>query len=79
MEINEFLKYINSKDHLEDLLVRLRYKYSWEDHYTYSNEVLVLDFEQTDNYIWLNDWDEGQEDVIVLGYIAIDEIKIPHF
>lgn len=30
-------------------------------------------------YIWLSDWNEGQEDVEILGCIDVGEIDVPLF
>ena len=60
---------------LEDYVVRLKYKYTCEEEYTYSNELLLVN--SAFGYEWNNDWHEGQEDVEVLGWLRIDEVKIP--
>ena len=36
-----------------------------------SNELLLLD-DESDGYIWLNDWYEGEKDVSLLGFIPVD-------
>lgn len=35
----------------------------------------ILSFELGE-YVWVNDWWEGQEDVKLLGFIPIDDIRI---
>jgi len=58
------------------LLVRLKMKYAWEKEYTYSNE--ILDFE-IDHYVWLNDWDEGQDEVYIVGFIPIADVEVREY
>ena len=58
-----------------EYIVRLKYKYDWETEYTYSNE-LILDNGRGDWY-WQNDWDEGQTDVEVVGFMAVDDVAVP--
>lgn len=72
MSLNDFFKFLEDKE-TEDYIVSLRYKYSWEDDWNYSNEIL----EYYEDYIWLNDWNEGYDEVEVLGYIAIADVDIP--
>lgn len=59
-----------------DYIVRLKYKYDWEKEYRYSNEVVSYEFDR-DSWVWLNDWCEGEKDVEVVAYIAIDDITFP--
>ena len=73
MTLDEFFgKLYNDMIH-EDLIVRLKYKYDHEDEWTYSNEILEY-FGNYGDYGWLNDWNEGQQDVEVLGYIPVDKV-----
>ena len=80
MSINEFAKYLETKD-IETQIVYLRYKYSWEDTWTYSNEILKVDMRvDVDNfYTWISDWNEGQEDIEILGCIAVSDVEVPLF
>lgn len=77
LNLEQFFKRLD-REPRNDYIVRLAYKYNWEKEYTVSNEILEYDGEH-DYYIWLNDWDEGQQDVKVLGYICIDEVDVPEF
>lgn len=81
MTLENFFKYLEDQEGVFDKIVRLRYKYSWEKEWTYSNELLLVDFNTRQRlpYIWCNDWNEGQEEVEVLGYIDIDEVEVPGF
>ena len=78
MSIKEFFKYLETKD-IETQIVYLRYKYSWEDTWTYSNEILKVDTSVDGFYIWNSDWNEGQEDVEILGCIAVSDVGVPLF
>lgn len=78
MSLEEFHEWLK-KHPLEDKLVYMRYKYSWEDRWTVSNEYLEVDMSVDGYYIWLSDWDEGQEDVEILGCIDVGEIDVPLF
>ena len=76
MKLNAFIEMLDSDDFLRtDYIVRLKYKYDWEKDYTISNEYLEYNGND-DNWIWLNDWNEGQTDVEVIGYIDIDDVKV---
>lgn len=74
MSIKEFFKYLETKN-IETQIVYLRYKYSWEDDWIYSNQILEVDIDGS--YIWNSDWNEGQEDVEVLGFIAVSDVEVP--
>lgn len=78
MDIKEFFKYLETKD-IETQIVYLRYKYSWEDTWTYSNEILEVDTSVDGFYIWNSDWNEGQEDIEILGCIAVSDVEVPLF
>ena len=78
MGMSEFMEYLKTKD-IETQIVYLRYKYSWEDTWTYSNEILNVDMSVDGIYIWANDWNEGHENVEVLGCIAVSDVEIPLF
>lgn len=57
-------------------VVRLCYKYDYEDIFTVSNELLLFDINYPNYYCWENDWNEGQQTVFVIGSIDIDNIVI---
>lgn len=78
MTLEEFGKWLE-KQPLRSKLVSMRYKYSNEEEWEYRNEYLEVDTSVDGNYVWLNDWNEGQEDVEILGAISIDSIKVPGF
>ena len=76
MTENDFFKYLRDKE-IQDYIVSLRYKYSWEDDWNYSNEILEWEPSLT-SYVWNVDWDEGYDEVEVLGCIPIADIKVPN-
>ena len=77
MKLNEFFEMLDADDFPRtDYIVLLKYKYDWEKEYTVENEYLEYDGNH-DEWVWLNDWNEGQTDVEVLGYIDIDEVEVP--
>lgn len=58
-----------------DVLERLNYgeyvislQYEWVGRYHYSNEIL---HKGVDGIKWFNDWWEGQQDIIIVGYIPV--------
>lgn len=79
MTIDEFNRYLETLPYIETQLVHLRYKYEWENEWTYSNEILTVDMNVEGYYCWLKDWYEGQQDVEILGCIAISDICVPTF
>lgn len=72
---NEWLK----TQPVEVKIVHLRHKYSYEKDWTYDNQILDVDPDIDGYYVWLIDWDEGQEEVEILGCVAVDDIIIPNF
>ena len=56
-------------------IVRIRYRYSWENSYTVSNEIYYFDG-CTGCWCWFNDWYEGQDIVEVIGYVADEDIIV---
>ena len=60
-----------------DMLVEIKYKYSWEsdDKYLTSNEILTFDTNGA-LAVWENDWWEGQQDVWVIAAAPIEEIEL---
>lgn len=79
MTINKFNEYLQTLPYIETQLVHLRYKYVWENEWTYSNEILTVDMNVEGYYCWLNDWNEGQQDVEILGCVALSDISVPSF
>lgn len=76
MSLDEFFNLIEGE--CENYIVKLAYKYDWEKQYTISNELLEWDYPSLD-YVWLNDWDEGQSEIYVLGFIKISDVIVPDY
>lgn len=72
MTINEMFDELENKVR-DTYIVTLKYKYDFEEKYTIENHILEYDC-MSDSYVWLNDWNEGQTDVEVLGYILLDDV-----
>lgn len=75
MTIETFNKLLE-KQPLTDKLVFLKYKYSHERNWTVSNEYLEVCVDSENNYAWLYDWYEGQEEVEIIGFINIDNSNL---
>ena len=76
MSLKEFFEYLERQT-IHTKIVYMRYKYSFETEWTYDNEILDVNSEL--EYEWLNDWDEGQQCVEILGCIDLDDVKVPLF
>lgn len=71
----------NREDRDTHYIVALKYKYDFKNEYTIENQLLEVDYDNTAHiadvvFIWENDWDEGQTDVEVLGYIPVREVQV---
>lgn len=76
MTLYELFKILHKPTSIhQDYIVKLKYRYSFEERYTIENQILEYDGSE-DEYVWLDDWDEGQDDVEVLGYIAVQDVQI---
>lgn len=70
ISLNYFFKLLKTLP-VDNYIVRLKLKYDHEKDYSYSNELLLYD---GSDYYWDNDWDEGQQDIQVIGYISVSEV-----
>lgn len=59
-----------------DYIVKIETRFKGEDKIHIDNEILEYDY-QIDNYIWSNDWNEGQEYINIAGCIALEDIVVP--
>lgn len=76
MTLDELFEILNKSTTIhQDYIVKLKYRYSFEEQYTIENQILEYDGSENE-YIWLDDWNEGQDDVEVLGYIAVQDVQI---
>lgn len=73
MTLPEFNEKIDTEK-IDDYLVWIKYKYKHEKYWDYTVEYLQY-VGSPGIYVWLNDWHEGQEDVEILGYIAICDLN----
>lgn len=78
MTESDFYKWLETQP-VEDKIVSIKYKHSYEKEWTQSNEILEVDLSYEDVYVWLNDWDEGQTDIEILGCISVSDINVPIF
>ena len=78
MTLDKFYKKIEQLNLREDLIVKIAYKYKWEKDYTFTNEYLQY-IPCRDDWEWLNDWNEGQQDVKVIGFISMSNVTVPAF
>lgn len=72
MDLDKFFEIIENEQ--TDYIVRLAYKFEFEKDYDISNEILEWD---SDGYVWVNDWYEGQTDVYVIGFIKVSDVVVP--
>lgn len=57
------------------MIVKINYKYDCESCYTETNEIMTWDY-HTNTWIWESDWNEGQEDIIIIGYTWLEDVTI---
>lgn len=79
MTLDDF-KHKVTRSEIGSKIVRIRLKYSFETDWRYINELYLYDPESGlphSEYVWENDWWEGEEDVEILGFINISDVKIP--
>ena len=74
ISLDEFHKLLD-KLPVREYIVAIRQKASWETEWEYLKEILSVDLNYDNHYVWENDWNEGQQDVEVLGYIAVEDVK----
>ena len=67
-------------DAIDVMIVKIKYKYSHETEWTIDNEIIMPEFGYTDyechSWAWLNDWDEGQQEQYVLGWMLLSDVDI---
>lgn len=81
-------EFFNKLDNYEiqpsTMIVRLRYKYSFETEFIEENELLMYECDRNGVpiFVWENDWDEGQTsdgEVYVMGWIDVDDVEVPEW
>lgn len=70
--IDRFFKMLDEQYIYDDLIVRLRRRKKGEQ-WTQFNEVLTFNSDIMDHE-WLNDWDEGCDEIEVVGYVSIGDV-----
>lgn len=79
MTREEFWKFIHNPDIVrQDYIVAIRMRHFEHSEWEYTNELLTLNEDDPFYFIWDNDWWEGEKFVEILGYISIDDIRVPH-
>ena len=73
MTLKEFKEAIDREPEIRDYLVKIKIKYKNETEYRYLNELLLVS--PPCFYEWANDWFEGEEDVRIVDYKAIEDIE----
>ena len=74
-ELNGCIKSFVTHD--AQCVIRLKYKYSHEESFSYSNEVFFYDYGR-DDICWFNDWWEGQEECDFEYILNIDRMVEDH-
>lgn len=83
LTLDEFFNKLDSGEiQPSTMIVRLRYKYSFETEFIEENELLMYECDRNGApvFVWENDWDEGQTsdgEVYVMGWIDVDDVKVP--
>ena len=79
MKLQDFFTNYLDTQGLEDRIVRIRYKYSKEDKWTYTNVMLEVDLDYEGNYVWANTWDGDPNYIEVVGCIPVRCIYVQPF
>ena len=85
LTLDEFFKKLDCYEiQPSTMIVRLRYKYSFETEFIEENELLMYECDRNGApvFVWENDWDEGQTsngEVYVVGWIDVDDVKVPGY
>ena len=60
-------------------LLRMYSKYSFEKEYNFEIECMGHGYGPDDELlIWFNDWNEGQDDIIFVGFIDLDKLEMEY-
>lgn len=55
-------------------IVSIKYKYEWETEYETDN--IIYEYNGNEDIYEITDWNEGQTDCYVTGYVALSDVKI---
>lgn len=72
MTVNEFFE---QADKNSTYAVKLAYRHSPSEKYTVSVEICeyCVGYDYI-GWVWFNDWNEGEDDVVVLNYVDLDKL-----
>lgn len=73
ISLQEFYDKLERGQFYGEFLVKLAYKYDFEKGYVISIECLCFG---PDGASWFNDWNDGQDDVRVLGFVETSSENI---
>lgn len=73
MDINQFVHYCDFYALYGEMIVLLEYWYDNDEYHSIDYEVGHYTGKEL---IWFNDWDEGQQNTRVHGYIMMDDLDI---
>ena len=59
-----------------DYLVKIESRFNGDTKLYIENELLEY-HSVIDSFIWSYDWNEGQEYINIVGFIALEDIKVP--
>lgn len=76
MGLDEFFDYLR-RFPIDKYVVHLKYKHDKDSEWEESNEILEVD--ENFNYVWQDDWWEGQKYVRVLGFDAVGDLNVNGF
>lgn len=83
MSLEEFEKHMDSNFIVrQTYIVRIRQRYSdsIDNRWEYTNELFT--WENGDHgiydWFWDNDWNEGQDEIEILGCVGLDDLQIPN-
>ena len=68
------LDVLNSHGHGSEFIVKIMYRYTGENVYMEENQIVWFDSEN--HMVWLDDWWEGQQDILIVGYIPVEDIEV---
>lgn len=73
MEIDILKNIISKLDEGYNYIFRIHLKYNHEKEIRDINVILLS---EDGEWVWLNDWYEGEEYVHIVGYIKVDDVYI---
>ena len=70
----EKLDTLHSHGHGSEFIVKIMYRYSGEKVYIEENQIVWFNGDYM--MVWLDDWYEGQQDIVILGYVPVEDIEL---